>query len=116
MKDFDTSDLTPECVYYEDPYSTIHKGPPDEVLLTLESRDNCVNIEIMLPRGDEMSMGQVTKRACDIDGNPLGTANDNPILDTCQYIVEFADGDGAKLAANVIVSNMHAKCDPDGNQ
>ena len=40
LKDFDTSDLTPECVYYEDPYSTIHKGYPYEVLTTPESWDN----------------------------------------------------------------------------
>ena len=34
MKDFHTSDLTPECVYYEDPYSTIHEGYPDKILPT----------------------------------------------------------------------------------
>ena len=64
MKEFDTSDLTPECVYYEYPYSTIHEGPPDEVLPTPESGDNYVNMDIMLPRGDEMAMGRVTKRNC----------------------------------------------------
>ena len=52
MKYFSTSDLTPKCVYYEDPYSTIHKGYTDEVLPTPESWDNGVNVEIMLPRGD----------------------------------------------------------------
>ena len=87
MKDFDTSNLTPECVYYEDPYSNIHEGSPDEVLPTPESWENYVNVEIMLPRGDEMSMGLVTKQARDLDGNPLGSANDNPILYTSQYIV-----------------------------
>ena len=115
MKDFDTSDLTPECVYYEDPYSTIHEVPPDEFLRTPESGENYVNMEIMLPRGDEMTKGIVTKRARELDGNPLGTANDNPILNTCQYIVEFANGDEDELAANVIASNMYVQCDPYGN-
>ena len=37
MKDFYTTDLTPECIYYDDPYSTIYEGPPYEVLPTPES-------------------------------------------------------------------------------
>ena len=58
----------------------------------------------------------MTKRARDSDGNPLGTAHDNPILDTRQYIVQFNSGDEAKLAANVIATNMYAQCDQEGNQ
>ena len=63
-----------------------------------------------------MAMAIVTKRACDLNGNPLGNANEKHILDTCQYIVEFADRDEAELAANMIASNMYAQCDPDGDQ
>ena len=116
MGDFDTSDLTPECVYYEDPNTAIHEGSPDEILPTPESGDNYVNVEIMLPRGDEMAMVRVTKRACESNGNPLGTTNTKTILDTCQYIVEFSDGDKAELADNVISTNMYAQYNPDGNQ
>ena len=63
-----------------------------------------------------MAMGQVTKWACDLDGNPLGTDNDNPIIDTHQYIVDFSNRDEAEIAANVIASNMYAQCEPNGNQ
>ena len=63
-----------------------------------------------------MAMGRVTKHAGDLDSNTLGTANDNPIIDTRQCIFEFADGDEAEIATNVIATNMYAKCDPDGNQ
>ena len=55
-----------------------------------------------------MAMGRVTKRARDLYCNPLVPANDNPILDTCQYIAEFAYGDESEIAANVITSNMYA--------
>ena len=116
MTDFDPSDLTPDCIYYKDDESSYQEGTADEILPTPEGNDNYVNAEIMLPRGDEMAMGRVTKRARDSDGNPLGNANDNSILDTRQYIVQFADGDEAELAANVIATNMYAQCDPDGNQ
>ena len=114
--DFETFDITPDCVYYEDTDSTIQEGPPYEILPTPENNDNFVNVEIMLSRGDEMAMERVTKRACDSDVNPLGTAHENPILDTRQYIVEFNDGDEAELSANVIANNMYAQCDPEGNQ
>ena len=65
----------------------------------------------MLPRGDEIAMGWVTKRDRDSDGNPLGTAHENPILNTRQYIVQFIDGYEAELTANVIATNMYAQCD-----
>ena len=116
MGDFDTSDLTLDYVYYEDPDTAIHEGYPYEILPTPESGDNYVNVEIMLPRGYEMAMGQVTKRARDSNSNPLGTDDTNPILDTRQYIVEFDDGYEAELAANVIATNMYAQCDPNRNQ
>ena len=106
----------PDCVYYEGTDSPIQNVSPEEILPTPEINDNFVNLEITLPRGDEICMWRVTKRARDSDGNPLGTSHENPILDTCQYIVEFNDGDEAELAANVIATNMYAQCDPEVNQ
>lgn len=121
--DFPEEALTPECIYYEGIYDEDEKdqvmgSPDDELDPTPEAGDNFVNVEIMLPRGpdDEMALGRVTKRARDKDGNPIGTAGANPILDTRQYIVQFADGHEAELAANVIATHMFAQCDPDGNQ
>ena len=114
--DFEPYDLTPDCVYYEDTDSPIQEGSPDEILQTPEINDNFVNVKIMLPRGDVMAMGRVTKRARDSDRNPLGTAHENPILDTCQYIFEFNDGDEAEPTVNVIATNMYAQCDLEGNQ
>ena len=56
------------------------------------------------------------KRARYIDDNVIGRANENPILDTRGYIVEFEDGDQAELAANTIAQSVYAQCDPDDNQ
>jgi hypothetical protein len=58
----------------------------------------------------------VTARKRDIDGNPTGVANANPILDTRAYVVTFDDGDVTELTANLIAESMYAQCDPDGNQ
>ena len=38
-----------------------------------------------------------------------------PIIDTGEYIVEFAYGYEAELVANVISSNMYAQFDPNEN-
>ena len=54
MGDFDTSDLIPECVYFDNPDIATHKGSPYEILPTPEPGDNYVNVEIMLIREDEM--------------------------------------------------------------
>ena len=43
------------------------------------------------------------------DGNLIGKSNDNPILDTREYIVEFPDGREAEYAANQIAVNMIAR-------
>ena len=60
-------------------------------------------------------MGRVVKRARGSDGETIGRANQNPILDTHEYVVEFEDGTQAELAANVIAQSMCAQCDADGN-
>ncbi len=59
-----------------------------------------------------MTKGHVESRKRDADGNPVGLANANPILDTHEYVVEFYDGDETKVNANLIAE----ACDPDGNQ
>jgi hypothetical protein len=72
--------------------------------------DTYLNMELALPRdGAEVQFGRVTKRLRDKNGIPIGTANDNPILDTRMYEVEFQDGHRASLAANAIAENLFAQ-------
>ncbi len=60
--------------------------------------------------------GCVTACKRDQDGNPVGCANDNPILDTRSYIVNFDDGDQTELTANMIAESLFLQCDPKGKQ
>ena len=50
------------------------------------------------------------------DENVVGGSNDNPILDTMEYSVEFDDGEFSELTANVIAESMYAACDDSGNE
>ena len=50
-------------------------------------------MKIALPRDSEgPEFGKVVKRLRDANGLPIGTANDNPILDSRLYEVEYLDG------------------------
>jgi len=55
-------------------------------------------------------------RKRDAEGNTVGRANGNLILDTRTYNVEFGDGTITELTANKIAECMYAQCDPMGNQ
>ncbi len=78
--------------------------------------DNYLSTELMLPKGGVLVKGCVTVRKRDWDGNPVGRANDNPILDTRSYIFNFDDSDQTELTANVIAESLYSQCDPNGNQ
>ncbi len=79
--------------------------------------DTYINMELALPRdGDGPDYARITKRLRDKDGLPIGTANDNPILDTRIYEVEYLDGHKASLAANAIAENLFAQIDDEGNR
>ncbi len=44
--------------------------------------------------------------------NPVGLVDANPILDTQSYIVDFSDGNQAKLTANLIANPFYSLSDP----
>jgi hypothetical protein len=79
--------------------------------------DTYLNMELAIPRdSDGPEFARVTKRLKDKDGLPIGRANNNPILDTRMYEVEYPDGHKASLAANAIAENMFAQVDDKGNR
>ena len=77
-----------------------------------------LNMELALPQGDSLEprMARVTKRLKDANGIPIGTADDNPLLDMRMYEVEYLDGEHASLSANHIAENLFAQVDDDGNR
>ena len=76
-----------------------------------------MNMEVSVPRDDDgPTFARVTKRLRNANGLPIGVANDNPILDTRMYKVEYPDGFKSSLSANVIAQNMFAQVDDEGNR
>ena len=87
-------------------------------LFTPDTYDQYLQMELALPQSDSLEprLARVTKRLKDANSIPIGTADQNPLLDTRMYEVEFADGEKASLAANYIAENLFAQVDDEGNR
>jgi hypothetical protein len=70
--------------------------------------------EAALQLGESLSTGKVMQRALGPDGRIAGTYDDNPMLNSIVYEVEFSDGQVKEYAANVIAENMLTQVDSDG--
>ncbi len=107
--DFLAEDLTPDYDFYDYDYDL----DPDhaDLEVTPEMGDNYLNAEISVPQGGTLAKGRITSwKRKDKDGNPIGLANANPILDTCEYTFTFDDGDETVINANLIAEAMYAHC------
>jgi hypothetical protein len=113
-QDFPAEDLTPDYDVYDDDYGL----NPDhsDLEVTPEMEDNYLNTEISVPQGGTLAKGRVTSWKRDKDGNPIGLANTNTILNTREYTFTFNDGDETVINANLIAEAMYVQCHPDGNQ
>ena len=80
--------------------------------------DRYLNMELAVPSGDNPNAQytKVTKRLRDADGIPIGMANENSILDSRMYEVEYQEGTKASLAANYIAENFFTQVDQEGNR
>ncbi len=92
--------MTPDPAYLDD--TNVMDPEYANAEITPKIEDNYLSAELMLPKSGVMVKGRMTARKRDLDGNPIGRANDNPILDTRSYIVDFDDGDHTELTANMI--------------
>ena len=82
---------------------------------TPDSYDPHIGMRILLDRGgNKPEMATVKKRLRDEDGNPIGVAHENPVVDTRLYQIEYADGHTVPVAANVIVENLFNQVNDDG--
>ena len=79
--------------------------------------DTYLNVEVTLPRGgvEDLQFAKVTKWLHDKDGHPIGMANDNPMLDTHEYEVEFLNGNHESLSANIIAQHIFSQVDEEGH-
>ena len=73
-----------------------------------------VNTEVLLPQGEGSRLARVICRFVDENGEVIGDHNNNPILNTILYNVEFPDGVIKPYAAYTIAENILASVYLDG--
>jgi hypothetical protein len=83
---------------------------------TEDSYDKYISAQVLLPVGDSLTSARVTGRKRDDNGNPVGLANRNPLLDTRIYEVEFPDGHSQEFAANIIAESLYSQVDDEGRE
>ena len=76
--------------------------------------DKLIHMELMLPQGDRLVPAKVVGQTIDPTGRTVGTYDDNPIMNTCVYDIEFPDGDVKEYSANVIAENLLSQVDTQG--
>ena len=88
----------------------------DDVANVEVTSDQYVGMELTLSRGGEGEAmhAKVKKRVRDEEGNPIGNANSNPLLDSRRYEVEYIDGQVEELTANIIAENLISQVDEEG--
>ena len=64
---------------------------------TPELGDSYVGVSLSLHCGSAIAQGRIVKHTCDNHSNVIGRANEDPTLDTREYVVEFEDGEGLLL-------------------
>ena len=89
----------PEADEYEDP----------------ELFDKYIGAEINLNRGGQVLHRKVIGRKRNSAGNPVSRGVNNPLLDTCEYEVEFIDGLTEAYTANIVTEAMYSQVNEEGN-
>eukprot|EP00957_Ditylum_brightwellii_P129366 9868319-Ditylum_brightwellii.AAC.1 len=96
-KELDTDDFYEEYKNDDEP-ARVTPDIEDSVdatgrlLNTMPSYNLLLNAEVSLQLGDEVRVGKVTQRAIRPDGTITGTYDNNPMMNTMIYDVEFPDG------------------------
>ena len=88
-----------------------NKGQP---ILQHSMTDTLINNEVLLPHGEELIIAKVLRQLVEEQGKVIGNTDENPILNTLIYDVEFPDGNIKKYSANVIAENVFVNCDYEG--
>jgi hypothetical protein len=88
--------------------------PEVDEFVSPEAFDQYQTANVLLDHGGEQMLGTVKSQKQDVDGNPVGISNLNPLLDMWEYEVEFPDGSIDVLLANAIAEALYLQVDEQG--
>ncbi|KAL7529744.1 hypothetical protein ACHAXR_003132, partial [Thalassiosira sp. AJA248-18] len=110
-------------MYMTQPTGTQYETPEDRPEADdVESYDKFIGATFLLDPNknkNDVNIGtraKAVKHATDYQGNPIGRAHNNRLLDTREYEVELQDGTIDRYFANIIAENLWSQCDTEGHQ
>ena len=62
------------------------------------------------------NIAAVKSRVTDLNGRPVGTTHNNPLLDDREYEIELEDGTTDRIFANKIAENIYSQLDDEGRE
>ena len=68
--------------------------------------DMMINAEVLLPHEETQHMAKVIRCTININGNIIGTFDENPVLNSLVYDVEFPDGT-VKIMRQTLLLKMY---------
>jgi hypothetical protein len=87
----------------------------DEDDIQSDAYDKYIGAEVSVDFGTEgRKRAAVKARARNFEGNFIGRSNQNPLLDTSEYIIEYDDGTADRMFANTIAANIFTQVDDEG--
>lgn len=112
------SKAEPHVYYLEDievPEGTDLPIPEGEVP-SPDAFDSNIGQEVLLPVRGSLMPGKVQKRLKDHEGNPIGVASDDALMDSRMYDVMFEDGSSDHVVANLISEGISNKLLLEGSE
>ena len=76
--------------------------------------DSFLHAELLLPQVESLSRAKVIGQSATDSGDPIGSYDVNPLLNSILYDVEFDDGEIKQYSANIIAENMYSQVDGEG--
>jgi hypothetical protein len=77
--------------------------------------DNYISAKIFIPvNGYQFANEVIKRRARDANGELIGRANPNPLLDTSVYKAELEDGSVERYHANILAEHLYSRLDNEG--
>ena len=106
---------------YEDDETKPRTIPENDIQLNhfnVSLTDALINAEVLLHQGEDntklLIKARVLKHLTDENGELIGHPNENIILDTTMYEVEFPDSQRIPYSANTIAAEIYAQVDLEG--
>jgi len=80
----------------------------------MEELDEFIGAKVKIMTSDGEQLVTVSSRKRDHSGSLIGKKNNNPILDSRVYNVEFPDGHYGQYSANILAESIYSSVDEDG--